>query len=73
MRKGSLIELALCGRTTRECNPYEIFSDTDLQRILLLINAEPTDIEGISERLGIDEESVETLLSRALKCRLIEE
>lgn len=73
MGKGSLIELALCGRTTRECNPYEIFSDEDLQKILLLINAEPMDVGGLSERLGIDKESVKGLLSRALKCGLIEE
>ena len=69
----NLIEFTLCGWASGECNPYELTSTAECQRLLLLINRKPADALFISKELDLPVERIVELLSRLERCGLVKE
>ncbi len=66
-----LIEFAMCGKEGKECRPYKLTAPLERQKILLLINSEPADIEYIAKRLGIPREDVMRHIEELKRCGLV--
>jgi len=67
-----LIEFVMCGSAGEKCNPYELTSPVERQKLLLLINTRPLSIEDIAKRLGLTVEEVANNLKELLRCGLVE-
>jgi len=70
---GELIEFAMCGSEGREFNSYELVRPIERQRILLLINAEPLDVESVAKELNMSTECVVQHLEELKRCGLVRE
>lgn len=68
-----LIEFIMCGREGDKCSPYKLTASIERQKLLLLINARPLDIESIARRLDLGVEEVTKHLDELLYCGLIKE
>ena len=68
-----LIEFAMCGSEGRECNPYELVRPIERQRILLLINVKPLDVESIAKELNMSSECIVQHLEELKRCGLVRE
>ncbi len=68
-----LIDFAMCGSSGGECNPYDITRPVEVQRILLLINSEPLNVNEISTRTHIPLDKVVEHLDKLVKCGLVRE
>jgi len=68
-----LIEFALCGSYSHECDPYAVTGDMVTQKILSAINSEPLPLRKISTEISLTEQEVIQRLKALERCRLVKE
>jgi DNA-binding transcriptional ArsR family regulator/predicted transcriptional regulator len=66
-----LIQFAMCGYSSADCNPYAATSDTITQRMLLAINSTPLSLHEVSTKIGVDEGKTVQCLEPLDRCGLL--
>ncbi len=66
-----LLEFSMCGSEGEACNPYRLTAPIERQRLLLLINSKPMNVEGIAKELGMAVDEVVKHLEELARCGLV--